>query len=125
VAQAQLGDLAQLGRQALETAGPLEPADGGELGASGAYKRVTEHTALLADAAVELPDLPCPIARHPFRERAGAKLAALAAVAAWLESTSALQLDALWAVLDTRYPEEAEATRAALSRVSMRLEGKP
>ena len=96
-----------------------------ELGASGAYKRVTEHTALLADAAVELPDLPCPIARHPFRERAGAKLAALAAVAAWLESTSALQLDALWAVLDTRYPEEAEATRAALSRVSMRLEGKP
>jgi pyruvate/2-oxoacid:ferredoxin oxidoreductase beta subunit len=86
-----------------------------ELRASGAYDRVIENTLLLADSSVELPDLPCTIVRHPFREAAGAKLAALAAVVAWLDMTSVLPIDALWSVADSRFPSEAASMRSALA----------
>lgn len=87
-----------------------------ELRSSGAYDRVTENTLLLADTGVELPDLPCTIVRHPFRDAAGAKLAALAAVVAWLDMTSVLPLDALWSVADSRFPSEAATMRFSLAQ---------
>lgn len=91
-------------------------ADGArELRASGAYDRVTARTMLLADTTIDLPDLTCPVTRHPYRAQAGVKLAALASVIEWLDMTGVLPAEALWAVADTTFPDEAASMRTTLA----------
>jgi hypothetical protein len=83
-----------------------------ELSAAGAFERVSPRTVLLCDASVELPELPCAVARQNFRARAGPTLAALAAVATWLETTAVLPLDALWTVAEGRYASDVAVLRS-------------
>lgn len=88
-------------------------ADGArELSAARAFDRVTAGTVVLADDSVELPELPCDVTRENFRAGAGPRLAALAAVAAWLETTAALPPEALWTVAEGRYPSDVAALRS-------------
>jgi pyruvate/2-oxoacid:ferredoxin oxidoreductase beta subunit/Pyruvate/2-oxoacid:ferredoxin oxidoreductase gamma subunit len=94
-------------------------ADGAlELERSGVLSQVTAETLVLADAGVALPELPCSVRRFPFRTAAGAKNAALAAIAEWLHLTGALPMDALWLALDARFGKDAHATRAAVERTA-------
>ncbi|MGA8071953.1 MAG: 2-oxoacid:acceptor oxidoreductase family protein [Candidatus Acidiferrales bacterium] len=73
-----------------------------------------EATLVLCDDQIALPELPCRVLRFPFRRVAGPKLAATAAVAAWLNITSAVPLEAFWAALEARFGAQTEATKAVL-----------
>jgi hypothetical protein len=84
-----------------------------ELARNGLLERITEDTLVLADSGVALPSLPCTVMRFPFRA-AGAKLAALAAIAQWLDMTAALPIDALWAALDAKWGEQSEKMKESL-----------
>jgi pyruvate/2-oxoacid:ferredoxin oxidoreductase beta subunit/Pyruvate/2-oxoacid:ferredoxin oxidoreductase gamma subunit len=86
-----------------------------ELRASGAWDRVDARTVLIADDTLELPDVPCPVARLPLRRQAGAKTAAIGAIALLLDRTGVIPLDALWAVAEAEFPADAAATRAKVS----------
>jgi 2-oxoglutarate ferredoxin oxidoreductase subunit beta len=88
-----------------------------ELERTGVLGRVTEKTVVLADSGVDLPELPCAIQRFPFRSATGAKTAALASVAQWLGMTKAVPLEALWAVIEDRFPKEAESTKANIGKI--------
>lgn len=88
-----------------------------ELERAGVLARVSEETLVLADTDVRLPELPCTIHRFPFRGATGARNAALAAVAQWLDMTAALPMHALWAALEARFPKEAESTKASLAKI--------
>ena len=85
-----------------------------ELERNGTFEQLTEATLVLADTEVALPELPCQFLRYAFRRTAGPKLAALAAIARWLDLTQTLPLDALWAALEARYAREGAATKAKL-----------
>lgn len=64
----------------------VSSADGvAELGKNGMWGRVTAQTRVIADATLELPELPVPVRRLPLRETAGGKGAALAAMEEWLD----------------------------------------
>ncbi len=71
-------------------------------------------TLVLCDDQIALPELPCRVLRFPFRRVAGPKLAATAAVAAWLNITRAVPLEAFWAALEARFGAQTEATKAVL-----------
>ena len=88
-----------------------------ELERTGVLSRVTEETVVLADTDVGMPALPCAIQRFPFRNAAGAKTAALASVAQWLDMSKAVPLEALWAVIDDRFHKEAENTKANIGKI--------
>lgn len=88
-----------------------------ELERTGVLGRVTERTVVLADSGVDLPELPCAIQRFPFRSTTGAKTAALASVAQWLGMTKAVPLEALWAVIEDRFPKVAESTKANIGKI--------
>ncbi len=88
-----------------------------ELERTGVLGRVTQETLVLADTDVPLPQLPCAIQRFPFRSTTGAKSAALASVAQWLGMTGALPMGALWAVIEDRFPREAESTKASIGKI--------
>ena len=88
-----------------------------ELERTGVLGRVTEKTVVLADSGVDLPELPCAIQRFPFRSATGAKTAALASVAQWLGMTKAVPLEALWAVIEDRFPKTAESTKANIGKI--------
>jgi pyruvate/2-oxoacid:ferredoxin oxidoreductase beta subunit/Pyruvate/2-oxoacid:ferredoxin oxidoreductase gamma subunit len=84
-----------------------------ELARSGILDRVAAGTLVLADEGVELPALPVEPVRLPFRAEAGAKQAALAAVAAWVERDGGLPAEALQAAAAKRLGRHAgEATPA-------------
>ncbi len=85
-----------------------------ELERNAVFVQLSATTLVLADAQVALPDLPCQVLRFPFRSSAGAKLAALAAVVAWLGITRVLPLSALWAAVEARFGTEAEAMKTKL-----------
>ena len=90
-------------------------ADGvAELRRTGVFARVTPATLVLADSELSLPELPAPVLRFAFRKSAGAKLAALAAVARWVDRTRVLPMDALWAAIEQRFGGEAAATKTTL-----------
>jgi pyruvate/2-oxoacid:ferredoxin oxidoreductase beta subunit/Pyruvate/2-oxoacid:ferredoxin oxidoreductase gamma subunit len=76
--------------------------------------RCTEDTLVLCDADVPLPELPCNVRRFPFRKIAGAKSAALAAVAVLLSITSSLPLGALWAAATPRFGESGTSRIRAI-----------
>ncbi len=86
-----------------------------ELERNAVFTQVRPETLVLADLTIPLPDLPCQVLRYPIRSAAGAQLAGLAAIVAWLSLTSVLPLEALWASLEARFGTEAAATRAKLS----------
>lgn len=88
-----------------------------ELERSGVLGRVTEGTVVLVDTDVGMPELPCAIQRLPFRSVAGAKNAALASVAQWLDMTRAVPVEALWAVIEDRFPKTAESTKAIIGKI--------
>jgi len=71
-------------------------------------------TLVLCDDQIALPEFPCRLLRLPFRRVAGPKLAATAAVAAWLNITRAVPLEAFWAALEARFGAQTEATKAVL-----------
>jgi 2-oxoglutarate ferredoxin oxidoreductase subunit beta len=83
-----------------------------ELARSGMFGRANEATLVVADAEVSLPDLPCRVVRFPFRQSAGAKLAAAAAVAVWVDVARGIPLDAFWKALDARFGREAASIKA-------------
>jgi hypothetical protein len=85
-----------------------------ELTRSGVFDRVTKATLVLADLDVPLPELPYTVHRFPFRGDLQPRLAALGAVAEWLQMTGALPLDVLWEALDLRFGAQAAPTTAAL-----------
>lgn len=90
-------------------------ADGArELAANGTFERVTAQTEVLADEELDLPPLPCTVERRPFRQSAGAKLAALTAVLVWERRRAILPAGALAAIVRARYPEDAARLEAAL-----------
>lgn len=88
-----------------------------ELERNGVFGRVTKKTVVLADSGVDMPELPCAIRRFPFRNATAAKTAALASVAQWLSIAKALPLEALWAAIGVRFPEEAETTKANIGKM--------
>jgi 2-oxoglutarate/2-oxoacid ferredoxin oxidoreductase subunit beta len=73
-----------------------------------------EATLVLCDDQIALPELSCRVLRFPFRRLAGPKLAATAAVAAWLNITRAVPLEAFWAALEARFGAQTEATKTVL-----------
>ncbi len=83
-----------------------------ELGRSGIFGRVGEASLVIADADVTLPALPCRIVRFSFRESAGPKAAATAAVAVWAHMMGSVPLDAVWRALEARFGPEAASIRA-------------
>ncbi len=85
-----------------------------ELERNRVFARVGESTLVLADTQIALPNLACRVLRLPFRRMTNAKLAATAAVAAWLQISGALPLEAFWAALAARYGGQTEATKVAL-----------
>jgi len=88
-------------------------ADGArELAASGTLGRADAATLVVADEEVELAPLPAEPLRLPFRETAGPKLAALAAVAAWRDTTEAIPVEALRTAAVARIGED-DWTRAS------------
>jgi 2-oxoglutarate/2-oxoacid ferredoxin oxidoreductase subunit beta len=86
-----------------------------ELERSGMFGRANEATLVVADAEVSLPDLPCRVVRFPFRQSAGTKLAAAAAVAVWVDLARGIPLDAFWKALDARFGREAASIKAKVS----------
>ncbi len=90
-------------------------ADGAaELARTGVLARATGATVVVADDGIELPALPVEPVRLPLRSGPGAKLAALAAVAAWVGETGALPVEALHAAVAERFGDGAEGVAAAL-----------
>ncbi|MCC6751908.1 MAG: 2-oxoacid:acceptor oxidoreductase family protein [Deltaproteobacteria bacterium] len=85
-----------------------------ELARSGVYGRVTAATRLFADESVTLPELPCAVERHPFRQTAGPKRAALAAVARLLGTEPLVPRETFLAASDLRHGKEASELRALL-----------
>lgn len=83
-----------------------------ELGRGGVFGRVGETSLVIADADVTLPELPCRVVRVPFRNAAGPKAAATAAVAVWTHMARSFPLDAVWRALDARFGPEAASVRA-------------
>jgi 2-oxoglutarate ferredoxin oxidoreductase subunit beta len=83
-----------------------------ELGRSGVFERVGETSLVIADAEVTLPELPCRVARFPFRKVAGPKAAAIAAAAVWADATRSVPLDAVWRALEARLGVEAASIMA-------------
>jgi pyruvate/2-oxoacid:ferredoxin oxidoreductase beta subunit/Pyruvate/2-oxoacid:ferredoxin oxidoreductase gamma subunit len=98
----------------------VSPDGAQELERNAVLARLAPHTLVLADEQVPLPPLPCRIERLPFRAAAGAKHAALAAIAEWLARSGVLPLEALWAALEAR-GSEAQTVRAAVERVKQAL----
>ncbi len=89
-----------------------------ELERGDVWSRVDSATLVLADTKLPLPPVAGQVLRFPFREAAGAKLAALAAIVHWLDLTNALPLENLWAALDARFGPEARAIKAKLGAFS-------
>jgi pyruvate/2-oxoacid:ferredoxin oxidoreductase beta subunit len=85
-----------------------------ELIASGLLARAGATTQVLADADVELPEIPATVRRLPFRAKAGGRLAAAAAVGSWLEESAAFPVDAFWTVAVSGLGAETEKLRAAV-----------
>jgi Pyruvate/2-oxoacid:ferredoxin oxidoreductase gamma subunit len=85
-----------------------------ELGRNGVFEEVGETTLVLSDDPISLPDLPSKVLRFPFRRLAGPKLAATAAVLAWLSVTRMIPLEAFWAALEARFGKETQTTQATL-----------
>jgi len=93
-------------------------ADGAkELERIGVWERVSPATVVLADTEVPLPAFCAIVERREFRRLAGPKLAALAAVAAWVEQSGLLPLEALWLGVDKRFGKEAEAIKNRITAV--------
>jgi hypothetical protein len=88
-----------------------------ELQASGVLARVTPETLVFADEQTPLPQLSCRVVRLPFRSKAGASDAALAAVAVWLEKTRAVPLESLWAAVDARFGYDADTVAGKLQQM--------
>lgn len=88
-----------------------------ELERAGVLDRVIGETLVLADLDVALPQLRGKVRRMPFRGTAGAKTAALASVAQWLDMTGALPMEALWAAMDCRFGDNAEIAKAGIGKV--------
>jgi 2-oxoglutarate/2-oxoacid ferredoxin oxidoreductase subunit beta len=86
-----------------------------ELERNGTLGRVSEATLVLADMELALPELPAKVLRFPFRRAAGPKLAATAAVVAWLNFTHAIPLEATWNAIEMRFGAEAASVIAKLS----------
>ena len=87
-----------------------------ELQRAGVFSRETGATTVLADEEVQLPALAAAVRRFPFRKKAGGKLAALAAVAAWLGKDGPVPAEAFRAAIEARYgAAEAARTREALA----------
>jgi hypothetical protein len=86
-----------------------------ELERNGTLAKASETTLVLADTELSLPQLPAKVLRFPFRRAAGPKLAATAAVVAWLNQTHAISLEAIWNALGMRFGAEAASVRARLS----------
>ncbi len=93
-----------------------------ELAANGMLARADANTLIVADEQIELPPLPSPPLRLPFRETVGPKLAALAAVDAWRRETEALPAEALHAAAAARIGEAqwTSATRTSTQREKTR-----
>ena len=85
-----------------------------ELERNGVYEQAGEKTLVLSDNQVALPYLPCRVLRVPLRRLAGPKLAATAAVAAWLNIKGVVPLEAFWAALEARMGAQTEPTKALL-----------
>jgi len=85
-----------------------------ELEQNGVFANVDEATIVLSDEQIALPGLPCRVLRLPFRRLAGPRLAATAAVLAWLNISRVVPLEAFWAAVEARFGRQAEATEAAL-----------
>ena len=85
-----------------------------ELERNRVFKAVQEYTLVLADDQVALPGLPGAVLRFPFRRLAGPKLAATAAVLAWLNITRSVPLEAFWATLQARFGSHTESATATL-----------
>jgi pyruvate/2-oxoacid:ferredoxin oxidoreductase beta subunit/Pyruvate/2-oxoacid:ferredoxin oxidoreductase gamma subunit len=86
-----------------------------ELERSGVFERVGEETLVLVDEEVELPALAAEPVRLPLRAEAGAKQAALAAVAAWVERDGAIPAEALRAAVASRLGRHADEAAPALA----------
>jgi 2-oxoglutarate ferredoxin oxidoreductase subunit beta len=87
----------------------------GELTRSGVFERVGEHTVVLADDEVDLPALAAEPVRKPFRTETGGKLAALAAVAAWVERDGSVPAEALRAAVAVQLGRHADDATPALA----------
>lgn len=87
-----------------------------ELERSGVLGRVGTETLVVADAEIALPSLPATPRRLPLRGAAGGKLAALAAVTAWLGADGSLPEQALQAAVAARLGSEAEQVSLVLGR---------
>ncbi len=86
-----------------------------ELARNGVFARLVAAGEIVADEDVELPACAAAVRRFPFRSRAGPKLAALAAVAAWVEADGSLPPAALSTAVEDRFgPEEAARIREAV-----------
>lgn len=85
-----------------------------ELERNRVFSCVAETTLVFSDDQIALPDLPCRVLRFPFRRVAGPKLAATAAVLAWLNTTHAVPLEAFWAAFEARFGSKAGPDEATL-----------
>jgi Pyruvate/2-oxoacid:ferredoxin oxidoreductase gamma subunit len=85
-----------------------------ELEQNRVFADTTETTLVLSDEQIALPEVPCRVLRFPFRRIAGPKLAATAAVLAWLNITRVIPLEAFWEALEARFGPQTEATAATL-----------
>jgi 2-oxoglutarate/2-oxoacid ferredoxin oxidoreductase subunit beta len=85
-----------------------------ELERNRVFADADETTLVLSDDRIALPGLPCRVLRFPFRRLAGPKLAATAAVLAWLNITGVVPLEAFWAALEARFGSQTQATKATL-----------
>jgi pyruvate/2-oxoacid:ferredoxin oxidoreductase beta subunit/Pyruvate/2-oxoacid:ferredoxin oxidoreductase gamma subunit len=89
-----------------------------ELERNRVFAHVDETTVVLSDEQIALPGLPCPVLRFPFRRVAGPKLAATAAVVAWLHISHVVPIEAFWAALEARFGSQTEPTEAIRRLVS-------
>jgi len=85
-----------------------------ELERNRVFAAVGETTLVLSDDQIELPRLPCRVMRFPFRRLAGPKLAATAAVLAWLRITRVVPIEAFWAVFEARMGSQTLTAKAEL-----------
>ena len=85
-----------------------------ELEQNRVFAAADETTLVLCDDQIVLPDVPCWVLRLPFRRLAGPRLAATAAVLAWLNITGVVSPEAFWEAFEARLGSQSESTKAAL-----------
>jgi len=85
-----------------------------ELERNRVFADAVKTTLVLADDQIALPDMPCRVFRLPFRRVVGPKLAATAAVLAWLNIARPIPLEAFWAASEARYGSESNSEKAKL-----------